>query len=75
MRTTIRKYAIGAALSGILALRAASGFGHIHARVDVPNHVTQFCIPAHGDDVDAHRFYCVKGDESGWIGATVTAFM
>ena len=71
MRTAIWKYAIGAALSGILALRAPSWFGHINAGVDTANHVTQFCVPAHDDDVDAHRFYCVKDDdESNWIGPT-----
>jgi hypothetical protein len=71
MRTTIWKHATGAALSSILALRAAAGFGHIHAEMDTANQVTQFCVPGHDDDVDAHRFYCVKHDDgSGRIGAS-----
>ena len=60
MQTTIWKYAIGAALSGVLALRAVAGSGHVHPGVDAASHVTQFCFPAHDDDPDAHRFYCVN---------------
>ena len=63
MRTTIGKYAIGAALSGALALCAAASSGHVQAGVDVANRVAQFCVPAHDDDIDAHRFYCVKSDD------------
>ena len=62
MRTTM--CAIGAALSGALALGAAAGSGHVHPGVDAASHVAQFCVPAHDDDVDAHRFYCVKSDDS-----------
>jgi hypothetical protein len=64
MRTTIWSYAIGATLSGVVALRAAAGSGHVHPGVDEVSRVAQFCAPAHDDDdVDVNRLYCVKHDD------------
>ena len=74
MRTTIWKCAVGAGLSGMLALGAAAGFGQVRTGTDPPSQVTQFCVPAHGDDPDAHRLYC--RNEDNWSGpAGAAAFV
>jgi hypothetical protein len=66
MRTTILKYATGAGVSGMLAVGAAAGFGHVDTGTDPTRQVTQFCVPAHDDDPNAHRLYC--RNEDGWSG-------
>src|SRR5262245_51632390 len=66
MRTTIWKSAVGAGLCGMLAVGAAAGFGQVRTGTDPPSQVTQFCVPGHGDDPDAHRLYC--RNEANWSG-------
>lgn len=60
---------MGAGLSGMLALSAAAGFGQVRTETGPANQVTQFCVPAHDDNPDAHRLYC--RNEDGWSGPAV----
>jgi len=71
MKTTILKYAMGVGLGSVLALGAAAGFGHVRTGTDAAGQVTQFCVPAHDDNPDAHRLYC--RNEDGWSGPTGAA--
>ena len=57
---------MGVGLGSMLALGAAAGFGPVRTGTDTASRVAQFCVPAHDDNPDAHRFYC--RNEDGWSG-------
>jgi hypothetical protein len=61
------RYALGAALCGVLAFGAAAGASQVRLAPIAPAEVAQFCIPSL-DNPDAHRFYC--HDDNGWSGPT-----
>jgi hypothetical protein len=60
MTTTMRKYAMGLGLGGLLALAAAAGFDQLSTQPVVAGaagRVAQYCALPH-DNLDARRFYC-----------------
>jgi hypothetical protein len=71
MRTTVLKYAIGAALGAMLALGAAAGLAQVGSGADTVSQVAQFCVPAHDNSADVNRLYC--RNEDGWSGPTGAA--
>jgi hypothetical protein len=65
MRTTMRRYAVGAGIGGMLALAATSGFAQERTGTGASSQVAQYCVLP-PDSPDAHRFYCEHAD--GWSG-------
>src|SRR5262245_5827528 len=75
-RTTMRTYAMSAALGGMLALTAAVGFGQASTQpveAGAAGRVAQYCAPPH-DSLDARRFFCREEVAcQGQTGATTFA--
>jgi hypothetical protein len=73
VRTTMRIYAIGVGLGGMLALAAAIGFDQLWTQpvAAAAGRVAQYCAPPH-DNPDALRFFC--RDEVGCPAPTAAAF-
>jgi hypothetical protein len=56
---TMRTYAIGAALGGMLALTGAIGFGQVSMQpveAGAAGRMAQYCAPPH-DSLDTRRFF------------------